>query len=241
MYLDVVSPLKHLGSVASKDVINDKDGNPCAKIMFEIPLDNVILSSPCLVGSAAKKTGRYECFVSIPKTQNVTITVSHHSYGRIIIPLCCDEQPLVSREAYHIKIEGKVLETYYNKYSEENTSYHRTEISELKDLKTMHVSNMSYMFRSCEKLKNINVSHFNTTNVENMAGMFYGCHSVTSLDLSSFNTSKVTNMSNMFAFCKSLAILDLKNFDTSNVTDMSDMFLGCSKLNSVNLSCFNTS
>ena len=92
MYLDVVSPLKHLGSVASKDVINDKDGNPCAKIMFEIPLDNVILSSPCLVGSAAKKTGRYECFVSIPKTQNVTITVSHHSYGRIIIPLCSISQ-----------------------------------------------------------------------------------------------------------------------------------------------------
>ena len=34
MYLDVVSQLKHLGSVASKDVVNDNDGNPCAKIMF---------------------------------------------------------------------------------------------------------------------------------------------------------------------------------------------------------------
>ena len=80
MYLDVVSPLKHLGSVASKDVICDNEGNPCAKIMFEISVDDVVFSSPSIVGSATKKTGRYECFVSVPKTQNENITHTHHRY-----------------------------------------------------------------------------------------------------------------------------------------------------------------
>ena len=237
MYLDVVSPLKHLGSVASKDVICDNEGNPCAKIMFEISVDDVVFSSPSIVGSATKKTGRYECFVSVPKTQNVNITLSHHSYGSVIVPLYCEGQPLVSREAYHVKIESKVFESYSRKYA----LIQKTDIPELKNLDTRYVCNMSYMFFYCDKLKNLNVSHFNTTNVENMFGMFWGCRSLTSLDLSNFNTSKVTNMSHMFWECKALTSLDLSNFNTSKVTDMSAMFWYCDSLTSLNLSNFNTS
>ena len=237
MYLDVVSPLKHLGSVASKDVICDNEGNPCAKIMFEISVDDVVFSSPSIVGSATKKTGRYECFVSVPKTQNVNITLSHHSYGSVIVPLYCEGQPLVSREAYHVKIESKVFESYSGKYAE----MQKTNIPELKNLDTRYVCNMSYMFFSCEKLKNLNVSHFNTTNVETMFAMFWGCRSLTSLDLINFNTSKVTNMSRMFLSCESLTSLDLSNFNTSKVTNMSEMFCGCNSLTSLNLSNFNTS
>ena len=132
MYLDVVSPLKHLGSVASKDVICDNEGNPCAKIMFEISVDDVVFSSPSIVGSATKKTGRYECFVSVPKTQNVNITLTHHSYGSVIVPLYCEGQPLVSREAYHVKIESKVFESYSRKYA----WIQKTDIPELKNLDT---------------------------------------------------------------------------------------------------------
>ena len=237
MYLDVVSPLKHLGSVASKDVICDNEGNPCAKIMFEISVDDVVFSSPSIVGSATKKTGRYECFVSVPKTQNVNITLSHHSYGSVIVPLYCEGQPLVSREAYHVKIESKVFESYSWKYA----LIQKKDIPELKNLDTRYVCNMSYMFFYCEKLKNLNVSHFNTTNVETMFAMFADCQSLKSLDLSNFNTSKVTNMSEMFRDCNSLTSLNLSNFNTSNVTDMSAMFRGCKNLTSLDLSNFNIS
>ena len=237
MYLDVVSPLKHLGSVASKDVICDNEGNPCAKIMFEISVDDVVFSSASIVGSATKKTGRYECFVSVPKTQNVNITLSHHSYGSVIVPLYCEGQPLVSREAYHVKIESKVFESYSWKYAK----IQKKDIPELKNLDTRYVCNMSYMFCSCEKLKNLNVSHFNTTNVETMLAMFADCQSLKSLDLSNFNTLNVTNMSSMFADCQSLKSLDLSNFNTSKVTNMSQMFSGCDSLTSLDLSNFNTS
>ena len=237
MYLDVVSPLKHLGSVASKDVICDNEGNPCAKIMFEISVDDVVFSSPSIVGSATKKTGRYECFVSVPKTQNVNITLTHHSYGSVIVPLYCEGQPLVSREAYHVKIESKVFESYSWKYA----LIQKKDIPELKNLDTRYVCNMSYMFFSCDKLKNLNVSHFNTTNVETMFAMFADCQSLKSLDLSNFNTSKVTNMSEMFRGCNSLTSLNLSNFNTSNVKDMQLMFLGCGHLTSLDLSNFNIS
>ena len=77
MYLYVVSQLKHLGSVASKDVVNDNDGNPCAKIMFEMSVNDVTFSSPNLVGDSSKKTGRYECFVSVSQKQGTEIEIKH--------------------------------------------------------------------------------------------------------------------------------------------------------------------
>ena len=34
---------------------------------------------------------------------------------------------------------------------------------------------MSYMFRGCSSLKELNLSNFNTNNVTDMNCMFYGC------------------------------------------------------------------
>ena len=52
---------------------------------------------------------------------------------------------------------------------------------------------MNGMFKNCEKIKNLNLSNFNTKNVINMDDMFSGCSSLLSLDLSNFNTEKVKN------------------------------------------------
>ena len=82
MYLDVVSQLKHLGSVASKDVVNDNDGNPCAKIMFEMSVNDVTFSSPNLVGDSSKKTGRYECFVSVSQKQGTEIEIKNNFWDK---------------------------------------------------------------------------------------------------------------------------------------------------------------
>lgn len=139
-------------------------------------------------------------------------------------------------------------------------------IEGLEYLNTSEVTNMSDMFRGCENLKSIDVSHFNTSNVtdmsnmfvecknikvvdvskfntskvNNMYSMFDDCRSLKSLDVSKFNTSNVTRMNYMFNYCKSLETIDVSNFDTRNVTYMNSMFSSCSSLQSLNLANFNT-
>ena len=106
-------------------------------------------------------------------------------------------------------------------------------IENLELLDTSNVTNMSHMFFECNKLTNLDVSHFNTDKVTNMSGMFGGCYGLTNLDVSNFDTSQVTDMSGMFIGCRGLTSLDISNFDTSNVTDMSSMFRLCSGLTTI--------
>ena len=113
-------------------------------------------------------------------------------------------------------------------------------ISNLENLNTTKVTDMSYMFNGCNNLSSLDLSYFNTTNVTDMSGMFYNCKKLSLLDLTNFNTAKVTNMSYMFNGCSALTSLDLTKFNTANVTNMSGMFYNCQDLSSLNLSKFNT-
>lgn len=118
-----------------------------------------------------------------------------------------------------------------------------------KNIDTSNVTDMSYMFSGCTKLKELDVSGFDTSSVIDMSGMFYWCKSLKELDLSNFDTSSVTNMSCMFYLGwgiteddhAQLERLNVKSFDTSNVTDMSEMFQGCSNLKQLDVSSFDTS
>ena len=103
------------------------------------------------------------------------------------------------------------------------------------------VTDMSFMFDNCRRLKSLDVSSFDTSNVTNMSGMFRECGGLTSLDVTNFDTSNVTNMSYMFYNCGSLTSLDVTNFDTSKVTDMGGMFIYCQGLTSLDVTHFNTS
>ena len=111
---------------------------------------------------------------------------------------------------------------------------------DLSAFKTANVTNMAGMFEDCWALTSIDLSSFNTANVKNMSYMFYWCDALTSIDLSSFNTANVTDMGYMFSFCFALTTLDLSSFNTSNVTNMSYMFRSCVDLTTLNLSSFNT-
>ena len=106
---------------------------------------------------------------------------------------------------------------------------------------TNYITNMEYMFYECINLKNIkNLFSFDTENVLNMSYMFYQCINLINFDLSSFNTTNVLNMSNMFNGCENLKYIDLSSFNTSKVVDLSNMFNGCKNLVNVDLSSFNT-
>ena len=115
-----------------------------------------------------------------------------------------------------------------------------TQIEGIENLNTENVTSMAYMFSSCKKLAELDVTHFNTANVKNMKYMFYLCKGLTSLDVTHFNTANVKDMTSMFYSCNGLTSLDVTNFNTANVTSMSFMFCNCYELTSLDITNFNT-
>ena len=113
-------------------------------------------------------------------------------------------------------------------------------ITDLKYLNTANVTDMSYMFYSCQELSSLDLTNFNTANVTDMGNMFEGCSALTSLDLTNFNTANVTYMSYMFYNCQNLSKLDVSNFNTEKLLTMCSMFQKCKNLTSLDLSNFNT-
>ena len=111
---------------------------------------------------------------------------------------------------------------------------------DLSSFDTKNVTNMYSMFYECCNLENINLSSINTKNVINMSYMFNHCHNLKSIDLSSFNTQKVKEMNFMFCDCHNLENINLSTFDTKIVNDMECMFGDCNNLKSIDLSNFNT-
>lgn len=117
-------------------------------------------------------------------------------------------------------------------------------IDNLKCLNTEKTEDMSRMFyyvkNKNRKLRQLDLSSFNTSNVSTFLSMFNGCRSLEKLDVSNFDTSNADDISYMFQHCASLKTLDCSSFNTENVTTMSCLFNGCTSLESVNVSSFNT-
>jgi surface protein len=57
---------------------------------------------------------------------------------------------------------------------------------------------MNQMFYSCNSLKRLNLTHFNTSFVKDIGEMFFDCNTIKSLDLSSFFTPSLENMNMTF-------------------------------------------
>jgi len=68
------------------------------------------------------------------------------------------------------------------------------------------------------------LDRIDTNQVKSMEGMFYDCNKLKDLDLTHWSTGKVENMSRMFAECSSLTRLNLNGWNVENVTDMFQMF-----------------
>ena len=94
-------------------------------------------------------------------------------------------------------------------------------------LETSNVTNTSYMFNWCYKLKYIPL--YDLSNVTNIRGMFDNCQGLTSIP--QLDTHNVTDMSWMFQGCESLTTIP--QLDTSNVTTMSMCFAWCRSLKNV--------
>ena len=105
--------------------------------------------------------------------------------------------------------------------------FHRYLLNELPEIDTSNVTNMSYMFSSCDNLTTI--PQIDTSNVTNMSYMFSSCSSLTTIP--QLDTSNVTNMSSMFYNCTNLTTIP--QIDTSNVTNMGYMFSSCHNLTTI--------
>ena len=117
-----------------------------------------------------------------------------------------------------------------------------TDINGSDNIDMSQVTDMSQMFKSCNKLNSLTfLANFNTEKVTDMSYMFCGCYGLTTVTFpSAFNTSNVENMSEMFREAQYLTTLDLSTFETSKVKNMSYMFHSCNELTDINLSSFNT-
>ena len=95
----------HEASVGAANVPTDNNGNPCAKIIIEAPIDGIEIEGSYIVGDVVKSTGKYELYVATPKKQGRRITLLHDAYGSLDIDLWTNDGALVGREAYRVKLK----------------------------------------------------------------------------------------------------------------------------------------
>ena len=128
-------------------------------------------------------------------------------------------------------IDVSNLDSFYNKNNEKGIfEYTKFKYIDISDWDVSNVTNISYMFFMCGKLKSVgNLSNWDISNVKTTGGMFYCCKSFNQ-NISSWNMSNVTDMFNMFYGCESFN-QDLSDWDVSNVTDMGYMFCNCKSFN----------
>ena len=61
---------------------------------------------------------------------------------------------------------------------------------------------MKAMFQYCYELEHLDLFNFNTSNVTNMSWMFFNCNKLKEIKgIDKFNTNKVTDMNSMFGKC----------------------------------------
>ncbi|MGX2946987.1 MucBP domain-containing protein [Enterococcus alishanensis] len=102
------------------------------------------------------------------------------------------------------------------------------------------VTNLDSFFSLNAKLKQLDLSSWNTSSVNSMRNLFMYCSSIETLDLSQWDTSSVINMNNTFNNMSNLTSLSISNWNVSSVTDMHGTFMSNYKLNSLDVSSWNT-
>ena len=111
---------------------------------------------------------------------------------------------------------------------------------DLSGFNTPNVTNMSYTFSGCMSLAELNLSHLDVSKVANFSYTFNNCSSLNTLNLTGWNTEAATNMAYMFAVCARLhEILGVEDFDVHLVTSMSYMFSACIGIKKIDLSAWN--
>ena len=121
-----------------------------------------------------------------------------------------------------------------------NNLVHNYELKEGENIITLIIKNklinLSYMFISCESLKDIQeLKDLDVKDTINFSTMFFGCSSLSDIKpLQNWDVSKGKDFSFMFWGCKSLSdIKPLQNWNVSNGNTFESMFHGCVLLSDI--------
>ena len=105
--------------------------------------------------------------------------------------------------------------------------YYLTQLEELNTswINTDNATDIRYMFQSCSKIKELDLSGFYNPNVSDLYyNLISGCSSLEELDLSNWkNSSSITSIKFQY-FPSTLKKLNVDNFDTSHLTTAYYMF-----------------
>ncbi len=166
-----------------------------------------------------------------------TLTAITGASGEITIelysPVTENDIGIPEGTSYAPDIEGTIA------YAIKNTSASAVNLVVAEDA-GIAVSDLSYLFKGCSKLKTADLRGIDTSSATSLFGLFYNCSALTSFDISTFDFSNITNVAFMFNGCSSLTEIDCSNFDTSRCNNMHGMFYGCSSLTSLDVSSFDT-
>ena len=147
-----------------------------------------------------------------PEGKDFTITISHNKDSKL------SDSRLHVKPIYNYQNIGYKghLTSAFGTYSEHNngTDTHYQNNLTKADLANLDVSNvydMSNMFWNAAKLKEVDLTGWQTNSVHDFDSMFFGS-GIENLDLSTWNVSNVTDFSYMFANTKNLNVLNISGW-----------------------------
>jgi len=154
------------------------------------------------------------------------------------------------------KISSNLNKKYYFYWQFSNEGIYEIKITFNKKMMTCEE-----MFYDCDKIIEIDCSHFNCSNVASckrmfsycnllekinfglldftlcstFESMFYCCGKLNQCDVSNFNTKNSLSFKNMFYRCSNLEKIDVSKFNSSKCENMIGMFFNCSKIKEINM------
>ena len=164
-----------------------------------------------------------------PEGKDFTITISHNKDSKL-----SDSRLHVKPIYYYQNIGYKGhLTSAFGTYSEHNngTDTHYQNNLTKADLANLDVSNvydMSNMFWNAAKLKEVDLTGWQTNSVHDFDSMFFGS-GIENLNLSTWNVSNVTDFSYMFANTKNLNVLNISGWKLNKTVEFNGI-LGVSGL-----------
>ena len=155
-----------------------------------------------------------------------------------------------------ITISSQLNKRYYFYWT-----FSKEGIYEIKIIFNKKLMTCEEMFYDCNKITEIDCSHFNCSNVASCKSMFSNCYSLEKInfgmldfsfcstyesmfsccgklnqcDVSNFKTGKALSFKYMFYKCSNLEKIDVSNFDSSKCENMIGMFFNCNKINEINM------
>ena len=145
------------------------------------------------------------------------------SYSKIILKF---------NSIYEIKILGNINsdglydpgpdEVYINgqNQSKIQPSYNNNEnVNNVTLIWKKKINTTNGLFYQCEKIAEIDLSHFDASEVTSMSEMFSGCTELTSVNLANFNASKIIATQNIFQDCQDLKYI---NFNKAILKDSNE-------------------